>query len=105
MRLVRWLVVLLIAVLALAEGVWMMEAHAATMPREIFCKVGFHRVLRDGQFVCVRNSPVQSHPLDCIHWRILNNGGTGPLVRELICSAIPKGPALFRPIGGSARTG
>ena len=30
-----------------------------------------------------------SHPLDCIHWRILDNSGNGPLVRELICSAIP----------------
>ena len=35
--------------------------------------------------------PVQgSHPLDCIHWRIENNSGNGPLVRVLVCSKIPK---------------
>ena len=32
----------------------------------------------------------QSHPLDCIHWRVLDNGGTGPLVRVLVCSNKPK---------------
>ena len=31
-----------------------------------------------------------SHPLDCIHWRILGNGGSGPLVRVLVCSSLPK---------------
>ena len=32
---------------------------------------------------------VQSHPLDCIHWRMLDNGGAGPLVRVLVCSSKP----------------
>ena len=32
----------------------------------------------------------QSHPLDCIHWRVVDNGGAGPLVRVLVCSSTPK---------------
>ena len=36
------------------------------------------------------SAPAQSHPLDCIHWTITDNGGSGPAVHWLICSAIPK---------------
>ena len=57
----------------LAAGAAVMAALAAFVPAQ-------------GQ----ARAPAQNHPLDCIHWTVTDNGGTGPAVHWLICSAIPR---------------
>jgi hypothetical protein len=36
------------------------------------------------------SASAQSHPLDCVHWRVHQGSPAGPVVRVLVCSSIPK---------------
>lgn len=64
---------LLLAAMLVSAGLIVAPAgHAAATPqiKEIFCKIGYHRVLRHhpppDHYVCVKNTAPADHPPECV---------------------------------------
>jgi hypothetical protein len=54
---------------------------------------GFHLVMAAPRAAQHRSG---EHAAECVHWRVFNNGGAGPLVRWLVCGTGSQGESPAR---------
>lgn len=94
----RWPVTILAAIAAVAAVVFLPAPHAGrARAQEIFCQVGYHRVFRHGEWICVRNHP------DHRGLVLVANDGTDPPQNVVFYVLNPSGHRVwFDAIGSGA---